>query len=233
MQRPSCALCKRIGAECVYPTTRKPKSSRRPRRDVLQGRNSLARETQPVQDLQAPETDLWSSLFVDTDSQNQPLPPQSSNKNGSVLEASFNQSTEDLDLVLSYASPFPRNAAVTTMTETRSSGEEPSSLRSLAECNGFDPMPLSVFFDDDALLALTGETGAASWLNNDQGHPTLLSSSTSPPSLQTAENQSSNNDLLVPTSSFRNNGSLSTDGDDVAPQSPTQLDTTAEKGTEL
>ena len=93
-------------------------------------------------------------------------------------------------------------------------------------------MPLEVFFDDAALLALTGETDTASWMNNDPAQPTLLTPSTGSSNLQAAESQPSNDETLFPSSSSRGD-TLSTESEPVAPHSPTQLDVSVEVATDL
>ena len=225
MKRPSCALCERIGAECVYSTTRKRKSSHRHRRDLSQSRHSPLRETPP-------EAYPLDRLF-DVEDPKQPMLPQASNRNGSMLETPYEHSTENLDRALVYTSPVPRNATATDTTDTRSSDGEFFSLSIFVEFDGFDTMPLEVFFDDDAMFALTGETGSTSWSNDNQ-HPTmLLTPSTGPSNLRSNSIPLFHNVPSLPASSFCNDGSSSTDGDRAASHFPIQLDVTAELATVL
>lgn len=61
MKRPSCSLCDRTGASCVYPTTRKSGQRSRPRNNPSRTQPSLANEAHgPDEDL---STYSWDALF--------------------------------------------------------------------------------------------------------------------------------------------------------------------------
>ena len=219
MQRPSCGLCERIGADCVYPTKRK--SGRRARRTATEQQRSLSNETQHVQSPKPPMT-YSSDILFDAGDLTQPLP----------LHSPLDKSNEHPNPPL----PYPTLAQwqnASTDTANLQYGEQLIPAPSFAEMADLDNVSFDSFLVDIALSGATPVSGIPSWLDENEDYFISQVSNVDTSNLQSAASRTSNIENSLQSDVLLEDEQSFTDRRYMMPNSRVPLDVAGNVASEL